>query len=94
MSKRISKIAGRFLPDTQCGFRLINLQAWAALRLETDHFEIESEMLLAFVEAGYRVEFVPIQAIGRGGHSHIHPLKDAWRWLRWSCPKSAAPLPL
>jgi hypothetical protein len=51
--------------------------------METDHFEIESEMLLAFVEAGYRVEFVPIQVIGRGGHSHIHPLKDTWRWLLW-----------
>ena len=61
------------LPDTQCGFRLINLKAWAALRLETNHFEIESEMLLAFVEAGYRVEFVPIQVIGRGRRSHIHP---------------------
>ena len=83
MSQRISKIAGRLLPDTQCGFRLINLQAWAALRLATDHFEIESEMLLAFVEAGYRVEFVPIQVIGRGRHSHIHPLKDTWRWLLW-----------
>ena len=83
MSRRISGIAGRFLPDTQCGFRLINLKAWAALRLETNHFEIESEMLLAFVEAGYRVEFVPIQVIGRGGRSHIHPLKDTWRWLLW-----------
>lgn len=83
MSRRISGIAGRFLPDTQCGFRLINLKAWAALRLETNHFEIESEMLLAFVEAGYRAEFVPIQVIGRGRRSHIHPLKDTWRWLVW-----------
>jgi glycosyltransferase involved in cell wall biosynthesis len=83
MSRRISKIAGRSLPDTQCGFRLINLKAWTALRLETDHFEIESEMLVAFVEAGFPVEFVPIQVIGRGGHSHIHPLKDTWRWLLW-----------
>jgi glycosyltransferase involved in cell wall biosynthesis len=83
MSRRISKMAARLLPDTQCGFRLINLKAWAALRLETNHFEIESEMLLAFVEAGNRVEFVPIEVIGKGGRSHIHPLKDTWRWLRW-----------
>ncbi len=76
-------MAGRFLPDSQCGFRLINLEAWTALRLETEHFEIESEMLLAFVRAGYRVEFVPIQVIGRGPRSHIDPIKDTWRWLRW-----------
>jgi glycosyltransferase involved in cell wall biosynthesis len=83
MSRQISQIAGRFLPDSQCGFRLINLKAWAALRLETDHFEIESEILLAFVQAGCRVEFVSIQVIGRGRRSKIHPVKDTWRWLRW-----------
>ena len=83
MSRRISERAGQCLPDSQCGFRLINLEAWAALRLETSHFEIESEMLLAFVQAGYRVEFVPIQAIPQGRHSRIRPVVDTWRWLRW-----------
>ena len=83
MSRQISQFAGRFLPDSQCGFRLINLKAWGALRLETDHYEIESEMLLAFVQAGYRVEFVPIHVIGRGRRSQIDPVKDTWRWLRW-----------
>ena len=83
LSRRISACAGRVLPDSQCGYRLINLKAWAELVLEADHFEIESEVLLAFVRAGYRVEFVPIQVIGNGGHSHIQPLKDTWRWLRW-----------
>jgi glycosyltransferase involved in cell wall biosynthesis len=83
MSRRISRMAGKALPDSQCGFRLIDLRAWAGLRLETDHFEIESEMSLAFVEAGYGVEFVPIQVIGRGPQSHVHPVKDTWRWLQW-----------
>ena len=83
MSQRLSARAGQPLPDSQCGFRLLNLPAWAVLRLETDHFEIESEMLLAFIRAGCRVEFVPIQVIGEGSHSHIHPLKDTWRWLQW-----------
>ena len=83
MSRRLSARAGQPLPDSQCGFRLVNLPAWAKLRLETDHFEIESEMLLAFVRAGCRVEFVPVQVIGEGPHSHIHPLKDTWRWLQW-----------
>jgi glycosyltransferase involved in cell wall biosynthesis len=83
LSRRISGAAGRMLPDSQCGFRLIDLRVWSALRLETDHFEIESEMLLACVRAGYRVEFVPIQVVGRGRHSHIHAVVDTWRWLRW-----------
>jgi glycosyltransferase involved in cell wall biosynthesis len=83
MSRRISEAAGRLLPDSQCGFRLINLDAWADLRFETEHFEIESEVVLAFVRAGYGVEFVPIRVIGKGQRSHIHPVKDTWRWLRW-----------
>jgi glycosyltransferase involved in cell wall biosynthesis len=83
MSRRISRCAGRFLPDSQCGFRLIDLKAWQALRLQSDHFEIESEVLLATVRAGYRVEFVPIRVIGRASRSHIDPWQDSWRWLRW-----------
>jgi glycosyltransferase involved in cell wall biosynthesis len=83
MSQRISRRAGQFLPDSQCGFRLVNLKAWARLRLETEHFEYESEMLLAFVRAGHRVEFVPIQVVAKGPQSHIHPIRDTCRWLKW-----------
>lgn len=83
MSRRLSERAGQSLPDSQCGFRLINLKVWASVPLETAHFEIESEMLLAFVRAGFRVEFVPIQVVGRGQSSHIHPVADSLRWWRW-----------
>jgi glycosyltransferase involved in cell wall biosynthesis len=83
MSRRISRRAGQVLADSQCGFRLVNLKAWAGLRLETDHFEFESEMLLAFVRAGHRVEFVPIQVVSKSPHSHIRPVRDTCRWLRW-----------
>ncbi len=83
MSRRISLRAGRELPDTQCGFRLMDLSVWAALPCRAKHFEAESEMLLAFLEAGYGVEFVPIRVIGRAAHSHINPITDTWRWWRW-----------
>ncbi|MBI3877004.1 MAG: glycosyltransferase family 2 protein [Verrucomicrobia bacterium] len=83
MSRRLSARAGVELPDTQCGFRLMRLDAWSALRLETTHFETESETLLAFLRAGHAVEFVPVQVIYKREQSKIHPLRDAWRWLRW-----------
>ena len=83
MSRRISRRAQRSLPDTQCGFRLVNTAAWSSVRLETDHFEIESEMLLAFLDAGQRVEFVPIHVLPPSTRSRIHPLVDTWRWWRW-----------
>jgi glycosyltransferase involved in cell wall biosynthesis len=83
MSRRLSKRAGVTLPDSQCGFRLLDLKAWAGLRLTTRHFEVESETLIAFVMAGHRIEFVPIRVIGRGAKSHIHPIIDSVRWWRW-----------
>jgi glycosyltransferase involved in cell wall biosynthesis len=83
MSRKISQRAGRHLPDTQSGFRLIHLRTWSKLALRAQHFEIESEMLLAFLAAGRRVEFVPIQVIRSGRGSHICPLADSLRWWRW-----------
>ena len=83
MSKRLSHVAGKNLPDTQCGFRLINLEAWSRLNLQTAHFEIESELLLAFAAAGHAIEFVPIQVIYKNERSKIHPVRDTLRWLQW-----------
>lgn len=83
MSRKLSRIAGRELPDTQCGFRLVNLPSWAQLRIETTHFEIESEVLLAFIAAGHRVEFVPIEVIYKDERSKIRPVRDSIRWFKW-----------
>ena len=83
MSRQLSLRAGRPLPDTQCGFRLIHLHTWAGLPLETDRFEVESEVLMAFLTAGHPVAFVPIQVIGRGRCSHIQPVADSLRWWKW-----------
>jgi len=83
MSGSLSRAAGCYLPDSQCGFRLMNLEAWSRMRLTTTHFEIESETLLAFIAAGYAVEFVPIRVIYKDEQSKIHPVRDTLRWFRW-----------
>lgn len=83
MSDMISKLAGCDLPDTQCGYRLANLQVWNRLRFETRQFEMESEMVLAFVSAGCNVRFVPIQTIYKNERSKIRPFSDTIRWIRW-----------
>ncbi len=83
MTWRLSRAAGIPLADSQCGFRLVKLNLLSRLRLQAQHFEIESEMLLAFVAAGQRVEFVPVRTIYKSHPSKIHPLLDTWRWFRW-----------
>jgi glycosyltransferase involved in cell wall biosynthesis len=83
MSHRLSKLAGVTLPDSQCGLRLMKLDAWSGLQLKTAHFEFESELLIEFVKAGHRVEFVPVRVIYSSGRSHIQPFADSFRWFRW-----------
>lgn len=83
MSRRLSTLAGQELPDTQCGFRLMRLATLDKVELRSTQFEIESEQLLAFIMAGERVEFVPVQVIYRAERSKIHPWRDTLRWFRW-----------
>lgn len=83
MSRQLSQCAGKHLPDSQCGFRLIHLESWAGLSLNTRHFEIESEMLMSFLAVEHPVAFVPVRVIARARGSHIRPVADAWRWWKW-----------
>jgi hypothetical protein len=83
MSKRISRLTGTRLPDSQCGFRLAHLGTLLQLPFRANRFEIESEMLVAFLAAGHKIEFVPIQTIYRTAASKIRLLPDTWRWLCW-----------
>lgn len=83
MSRMISMLCGQFLPDTQCGFRLVNLQLLRNWQPALKHFDFESEMLFEVLRAGATVEFVPVKTIYRNESSKINPFADTLRWLRW-----------
>lgn len=83
LSHRISALVDQSFPDTQCGFRLIRLDALKGLDLNTTGFEIESELLAQMALAQRRIDFVPITTIYKDEQSKIHPLRDSWRWYRW-----------
>jgi glycosyltransferase involved in cell wall biosynthesis len=83
MSRKLSRATGQPLPDSQCGFRLLSLDALSKVKLSTTNFEIESEVLLAFAAAKFKTEFVPIEVIYKSEQSKIHPVLDTLRWFRW-----------
>ena len=83
MSRRLSRLAGQRLPDTQNGFRLMNLRFWEDRPGGAEHFEIESDVLIAYLLQGLRVEFVPVAVIYDSEQSKIHPWRDTLRWFRW-----------
>jgi glycosyltransferase involved in cell wall biosynthesis len=83
MSRRLSRLAGANWPDTQCGFRLLRLALWDRLEVHAEHFEFESELLLAVAAARGRIEFVPVPVVPAVRPSRIAPVVDTWRWWRW-----------
>jgi glycosyltransferase involved in cell wall biosynthesis len=83
MSSCLSRLAGTSLPDTQCGYRLMRLESWAQLPINTNSFEVESEVLLQFARARIGIAFVPVKVIYGNERSKIRPLRDTWRWCRW-----------
>jgi glycosyltransferase involved in cell wall biosynthesis len=83
MSRRLSELTGVRLPDSQCGFRLAHLDTLLHLPIAVNRFEIESEMLVAFLDAREKIEFVSVQTIYKNHASKIRPCADTLRWLRW-----------
>jgi glycosyltransferase involved in cell wall biosynthesis len=83
LSRKLSRFCGCDLPDSQCGFRMVHLESWRKLEFTSEHFEIESELLVRFVRAGFAIEFVPIETRYARERSKIRPLRDTIRWLRW-----------
>jgi len=83
MSRRISKLTGMDLPDSQCGFRLAHLPTLLDLQPRANRFEIESEMLVAFLAAREKIDFVSVETIYKRRASKIRPMADTFRWLRW-----------
>ena len=87
MSIYISKMCGQLIPDTQCGFRLVAMDVLRRMQLNTEKFEIESEMLLEAARQGYRIASVPIATVYEGQYSAIHPLRDTIRFFKFILKK-------
>jgi len=74
--------AGRRIPDSQCGFRLYRRAVLTRIRPETDHYEMETEMLILAARAGFRMGWCPVRTSYDGQTSHIRRLNDTARFLR------------
>jgi glycosyltransferase involved in cell wall biosynthesis len=83
MSHLISLWAGQKIPDSQCGFRLVSRRLLERVRLRSDHFEIESELIVRAARAGFRIASVPIRCVYPSGRvSFILPFLDTLRFIR------------
>src|SRR5213594_237130 len=82
MSRRISRICGQKIPDTQCGFRMVDRQLIPELLGGGDRFDYDTEVLIIASRKGYRIEAVPITTVYSDQVSKIHPVRDALRFFK------------
>ena len=83
MSLLISLAAGQSVPDSQCGYRALTRKAVSILRLRTQRFEAESEMILSAARAGFKISSIPVESVYRDEVSHIHPVRDSLRFFKF-----------
>ncbi len=88
MSWFISRIVKQYIPDTQCGFRLIKREVLERINLSTRKYEIESEVLIKGARLGYKIEAVSIKSIYDGNKSQINPFVDTIRFIKFVCKES------
>jgi len=82
MSSQISRLCGQGIPDTQCGFRMVDRQLVPELLSGGNRFEYETEVLIIASRRGYKIESVPITTVYSDQVSKIHPIRDALRFLK------------
>jgi len=82
MSRKISRVCGQEIPDTQCGFRMVHRDIIPDLLGGTARFDYETEMLILASRAGCRIASVPISTVYSDEVSSIHPMRDTLRFFK------------
>jgi hypothetical protein len=83
MSYLISKICGQHIPDTQCGYRMINSGVMKSVKLESSNFEIESELIIKASRNGFKIGSVAIKTVYEDEKSKINPIIDTLRFMNF-----------
>lgn len=83
MSWLISAIARQYIPDTQCGFRLMKREVLEKIKLNSRKYEIESEVLIKGSRLGYKIEAVTIKSVYNDNKSQINPFIDTVRFIKF-----------
>lgn len=82
MSRIISELCRQYIPDSQCGFRLVAREVLEKIKLTCNNYEIESEMLIRAAREGFKIESIPVKSIYEKEISYINPLRDTGRFIK------------
>ncbi len=71
------------ISDCHCGMRSFTREALDRMALRTTGMELASEIVVAALRMGLRLDEIPITYHPRGGVSKLNGLRDAWRHVRF-----------
>ena len=71
-----SALCGQRVPDFQSGYRLVKAEVLKSVRLETERYETESELLIKAGRLGFRIESTPIITIYGDEVSNVKVLRE------------------
>jgi glycosyltransferase involved in cell wall biosynthesis len=81
MSLLLSLMCGQYIPDTQCGFKLIKRKVLESVHLESKRYDLDSELLIKAARKKFKISSVPIETIYKGEASSINPVQDTMRFI-------------
>lgn len=82
-SGSLSYFLGRYIEDSQCGFRLISRRLLESVRLESNRFELETEIIIKAVQQGFMIRFLPVKVkYGKKFPTSMNRTLDTLRWIK------------
>lgn len=78
-SRVLSWFVGLRFSDTQCGFRVVRVDALRGISLRARGYDIETEMLVKLSRRRARITTVPVTAVYAGRRSKLRPVRDTTR---------------
>jgi glycosyltransferase involved in cell wall biosynthesis len=85
----ISFASGTHVPDSQSGFRFYSLAVLRKVKMRTDGFDMESEVIVRAGRHGFKILTIPISLgfVDGQSTSHYKPLKDTLK-IAWTVAKA------
>lgn len=85
----IAKCSGQRISDSQSGFRFYSARLIDGIKLRTDGFDMESEVIVRAGRGGFRIVTIPIELgfVDGLSTSHYKPLKDTLR-IAWTVTRA------
>ncbi|MCF7858463.1 MAG: glycosyltransferase family 2 protein [Candidatus Cloacimonetes bacterium] len=81
-SKIVTFATKQKILDSQCGFRLYNLELIKGTKFQTERYQFETEVIFKFAKKNGKIVFVPIETIYAGQKSYISGLRDIKNFVR------------